>query len=99
MTFNTDFEGRKALKVYVCIKGHKGVNDMDLKKITAGAAAAALALSMTAVGAFAETIDIDSEYPGDWSSSGIGITKEAFTAAGQGSPDLKTAISQPRTLL
>ena len=57
---------------------------MKFSKIAAGAAAAALALSVSAASAFAETIDIDSEYPGDWTSTGIGITKEALQAVGGG---------------
>lgn len=55
---------------------------MDLRKITAGAAAAALTLSLAAVSVSAETKAIDTEYPGDWSSSGVGITKEELTAVG-----------------
>ncbi|MBQ4486469.1 MAG: hypothetical protein II936_05640 [Oscillospiraceae bacterium] len=55
---------------------------MKMKKIIAGAAAAALAVSMTAFSVSAETIAIDSEYPGDWTSTGIGITKEALQAVG-----------------
>ena len=42
---------------------------MKMKKIIAGAAAAALAVSMTAFSVSAETIAIDSEYPGDWTST------------------------------
>ena len=55
---------------------------MNMKKITAGVAAAALALSMTAVSASAETFAVDSEYPGDWVSTGIGISKEDLKAVG-----------------
>ncbi len=55
---------------------------MDLKRFTAGAAAAALTLSLAAVSVSAESKAIDTEYPGDWSSSGVGITKEELTAVG-----------------
>lgn len=55
---------------------------MNLKKICAAAAAGAAALTITAVGAFAETVEIDTENPGAWSSSGKGITKEQLEAVG-----------------
>ena len=55
---------------------------MNLKKICAAVTAGAAALTITAVGAFAETVEIDSENPGAWSSSGKGITKEQLEAVG-----------------
>ncbi len=55
---------------------------MSIKKIIAAVAAGAMALSMTAVSAFAATVEIDSENPGAWSSSGKGITKAELEAVG-----------------
>lgn len=55
---------------------------MNLKKIVAAFAAAAMAVTTMAVSAFAETVEIDAEYPGSWTSSGKGITKEQLTAVG-----------------
>lgn len=55
---------------------------MNLKKICAAVTAGAAALTITAVGAFAETVEIDSENPGAWSSSGKGITKEQLESVG-----------------
>ena len=55
---------------------------MNFKKIIAAVAAAAMAVSMTAVSAFAATVEIDSEFPGSWTSSGKGITKAELEAVG-----------------
>lgn len=55
---------------------------MSIKKLIAAVAAGAMALSMTAIGAFAATVEIDSENPGAWSSSGKGITKADLEAVG-----------------
>ena len=55
---------------------------MKIKKIIAAAAAAIMAVSMTAISAFATTVEIDSEYPGSWSSSGNGIKKADLEAVG-----------------
>ena len=55
---------------------------MKLKKIVAAVAAAAVAVSMMAVSAFAATVEIDSEYPGSWTSSGKGIKKADLEAVG-----------------
>lgn len=55
---------------------------MKLKKIIAAIAAAAMAVSMTAVSAFATTVEIDSEYPGSFNTSGKGISKEELKAVG-----------------
>ncbi|MGN0692792.1 MAG: hypothetical protein ACI4K7_10630 [Oscillospiraceae bacterium] len=55
---------------------------MSIKKIIAAIAAGAMALTITAVGAFAETVEIDAENPGQWSSSGAGIKKADLEAVG-----------------
>ncbi len=55
---------------------------MKLKKIVAAIAAAAIAVSTMAVSAFAATVEIDSEFPGAWTSSGKGITKAELEAVG-----------------
>lgn len=55
---------------------------MDHRKICAALAAAALTASLCAVGASAETVDLGTEYPGDWSNVGFGITKEQLQAVG-----------------
>lgn len=55
---------------------------MSIKKIIAAIAAGAMALTISAVGAFAETVEIDSENPGQWSSSGAGIKKADLEAVG-----------------
>lgn len=55
---------------------------MNFKKIMTGFVAAAMAVATMAVSAFAETVDIDSEYPGSWTSTGKGITKEQLQAVG-----------------
>lgn len=55
---------------------------MNLKKLTAAFTAAAMAVTMAAVSVFAETKEIDSEYPGAWTSTGKGITKEELQAVG-----------------
>lgn len=55
---------------------------MNFKKIAAAVAAAAVAVSMTAISAFAATVEIDSEYPGSWTSTGKGITKADLQAVG-----------------
>lgn len=54
---------------------------MKIKKIVAAIAAAAMAVSMVAVNAFAATVQMDSEYPGGWSAS-KGIPKAEFEAIG-----------------
>ncbi len=54
---------------------------MNLKKITAAFAAAAMALTMTAVSAFAATIEMDSEYVGAW-GAGKCIPKTELEAIG-----------------
>ena len=55
---------------------------MKLKKIVAAIAAAAIAVTTMAVSAFATTVEIDSEYPGSWTSTGKGITKADLEAVG-----------------
>ncbi len=55
---------------------------MKFKKIVAAIAAAAMAVSMTAISAFAATVEIDTESPGPWSSSGKGIKKADLEAVG-----------------
>lgn len=55
---------------------------MSIKKLIAAVAAGAMALSITAIGAFAATVEIDTENPGAWSSSGKGITKADLEAVG-----------------
>ncbi|MGN0696284.1 MAG: hypothetical protein ACI4J5_05915 [Oscillospiraceae bacterium] len=55
---------------------------MSIKKIIAAIAAGAMALTISAVGAFAETVEIDAENPGQWSSSGAGIKKADLEAVG-----------------
>lgn len=55
---------------------------MKLKKIVAAIAAAAVAVSTMAFSAFATTVEIDSEYPGSWTSTGRGITKADLEAVG-----------------
>ena len=55
---------------------------MKFKKIVAAIAAAAMAVSMTAISAFAATVEIDTESPGAWSSSGKGIKKADLEAVG-----------------
>ncbi len=55
---------------------------MKFKKIVAAIAAAAMAVSMTAISAFAATVEIDTESPGSWSSSGKGIKKADLEAVG-----------------
>ena len=54
---------------------------MKIKKIVAAIAAAAMAVSMVAVNAFAATVTLDSEYPGGWAAS-KGIPKSEFEAIG-----------------
>ena len=54
---------------------------MKIKKIVAAIAAAAMAVSMVAVNAFAATVQLDSEYPGGWGAS-KGIPKSEFEAIG-----------------
>ena len=54
---------------------------MKIKKIVAAIAAAAMAVSMVAVNAFAATVQLDSEYPGGWAAS-KGIPKAEFEAIG-----------------
>lgn len=55
---------------------------MSIKKIVAAIAAGAMALTVSAVSAFAATVEIDSENPGQWSSSGAGIKKADLEAVG-----------------
>ena len=54
---------------------------MKLKKIVAAIAAAAMAVSMTAISAFAATVELDTEYPGAWGASKT-IPKSEFAAVG-----------------
>lgn len=54
---------------------------MNLKKLVSGAVAGAMAASMCAVSAFAETIELDSEYVGSW-SAGKCIPKADLEAVG-----------------
>ena len=54
---------------------------MKLKKVIAAIAAAAMAVSMVAVNAFAATVTLDSEYPGGWQASKT-IPKSEFEAIG-----------------
>ena len=53
---------------------------MKFRKVLAAVAAAAVAVSMTAINAFAE-VTLDSEYPGGWAAS-KGIPKSEFEAIG-----------------
>ena len=55
---------------------------MNFKKLVSAFAAAAVSVSMLAVSAFAEVVQIDTEYPGSWTSTGRGITKEQLQAVG-----------------
>lgn len=55
---------------------------MSIKKIVAAIAAGAMALTVSAVSAFAATVEIDAENPGQWSSSGAGIKKADLEAVG-----------------
>ncbi len=55
---------------------------MKFSKIVAAVAAGAMAVSMMAVNAFATTVEIDTDYPGSWSSSGKGISKADLLAVG-----------------
>ena len=54
---------------------------MKIKKLIAGIAAAAVAVSMMAVSAFAATVELDNEYPGSW-SAGKCIPKADLEAVG-----------------
>ena len=54
---------------------------MKIKNIIAGLVAAALAVSMTAVTAFAATVELDTEYPGSW-GMGKSIPKADLEAIG-----------------
>lgn len=54
---------------------------MKIKKIIAALAAAAVSVSMTAVAAFAQTIDLDMDYAGNW-SAGATIPKADLEAIG-----------------
>ncbi len=69
---------------------------MKIKNIIAGVVAAALAVSMTAVNAFASTVTLDSEYPGSW-GMGASIPKAEFDAIGG---DVKVVLTvETRNLL
>lgn len=69
---------------------------MNLKKIVSAVAAAAIAVSMTAINAFAATVTMDSDYGGDWSQSSY-IPKSEFEAIGG---DVKVVLTvEPRNLL
>ncbi|MCM1329379.1 MAG: hypothetical protein NC253_08040 [Ruminococcus sp.] len=54
---------------------------MKIKKIVAAIAAAAMAVSMVAVNAFASTVTLDSEYKGGWAQTSS-IPKSEFAAIG-----------------
>lgn len=54
---------------------------MKFRKVLAAVAAAAVAVSMTAINAFAATVTLDSEYPGAWGASKT-IPKSEFAAVG-----------------
>ena len=54
---------------------------MKFRKVLAAVAAAAVAVSMTAINAFAATVTLDSEYPGAWGASKT-IPKTEFEAVG-----------------
>ncbi len=54
---------------------------MKIKKIVAAIAAAAMAVSMVAVNAFAATVTLDNEYKGGWAATS-GIPKSEFEAIG-----------------
>ena len=54
---------------------------MNMKKIVAAIAAAAVSVSMMAVNAFAATVTLNGEYTGDWSASAT-IPKAEFAAIG-----------------
>ncbi len=54
---------------------------MNFKKIVAAIAAAAVAVTMTAVSAFAATVELDAEYPGAW-QAGKCIPKADLVAIG-----------------
>lgn len=55
---------------------------MKIRKILSAVAAAAVAVAALSVNVFAKTVEIDSEYPGTWTSSGKGISREELTAIG-----------------
>ncbi len=85
------FEKSKCYNYYINFKTDKLSNEleektMNLKKIVAAVAAAAMAVTMTAVNTFA--IDLNSEYTGGWSAS-AGIPKSEFEAIGG---DVKVTI-------
>ena len=65
---------------------------MKLKKIVAAVAAAAVAVSMMAVSAFAATVTLNSEYTGGWSQSAL-IPKSEFEAIGG---DVKVVLEVER---
>ena len=69
---------------------------MNFKKLVASVAAGATALSMTAISAFAQTIELDSEYPGAWGASTC-ISKADLQAIGG---DVKITLTvTPKTLI
>ncbi len=55
---------------------------MNFKKVISALCAGAMALTMCAVSVSAATVEIDSENPGAWASSGKGITKAELEAVG-----------------
>ncbi len=55
---------------------------MNFKRIVSAVCAGAMALALCATSAFAATVDIDTENPGTWSSSGRGITKAELESVG-----------------
>lgn len=65
---------------------------MNLKKIIASVAAAAVAVSTMAVSAFAATVTLDSEYKGGWSATST-IPKSEFAAIGG---DVKVVLEVER---
>ncbi len=65
---------------------------MNLKKIIASVAAAAVAVSTMAVSAFAATVTLDSEYRGGWSATST-IPKSEFAAIGG---DVKVVLEVER---
>lgn len=62
---------------------------MKFKKILAAVAAAAVAVSMTAINAFAATVEMNSDYPGAWAQSAY-IPKSEFAAVGG---DVKVVVN------
>ncbi|MBP1550004.1 MAG: hypothetical protein J6A05_08365 [Oscillospiraceae bacterium] len=70
---------------------------MKIKKIVAAIAAAAMAVTMTAVNAFAATVTLNSEYAGAWGASAT-IPKAEFAAIG-GDVKVVLTVEQKKPLV